>query len=172
LNEKQSGTGSEVFKAWNERLSRDKFVESDDDDAQLIFHIPFSGSVRLKSICIVGENGNSCPRTMKMFINREDLDFSTINDTKSIQDIDEMHQDPRAEVEYPLRVARFTNVSTLTLFFTRNYGAENTKIYYIGLKGDFFGSNERKAVITTYESKPQISDHKNEADVVQRSHLQ
>ena len=35
------------------------------------------------------------------------------------------------------RVARFNSVDHLSIFFARNYGAEQTKVYYIGLKGDF-----------------------------------
>ena len=38
---------------------------------------------------------------------------------------------------YHCRVARFNSVDHLSIFFPRNYGAEQTKVYYIGLKGDF-----------------------------------
>ena len=35
------------------------------------------------------------------------------------------------------RVSRFNAVTSLSMHFPTNYGAETTKIYYIGLKGDF-----------------------------------
>ena len=35
------------------------------------------------------------------------------------------------------RVSRFNAVNSLTMHFPTNYGAETTRIYYIGLKGDF-----------------------------------
>jgi PITH domain len=35
------------------------------------------------------------------------------------------------------RAARFNSVNHLTIFFPQNFGAESTKIYYIGLRGDF-----------------------------------
>jgi len=38
--------------------------------------------------------------------------------------------------EYKLRSAAFTNVHTLSLFFTEAVGGEMTRIYYIGFKGD------------------------------------
>lgn len=35
------------------------------------------------------------------------------------------------------RAARFNGVDTLTIHFPSSFGGDNTKIYYIGLKGDF-----------------------------------
>lgn len=35
------------------------------------------------------------------------------------------------------RIAKFTNVNHLTLFFPSNFGGDHTRIHYIGLKGDF-----------------------------------
>jgi hypothetical protein len=71
-----------------------------------------------------------------------------------------------------LRIAKFNNVSNITIYIPDNFGAENTRIYYIGLKGDFtpvqkeFFVNTDKAklnrgpVIATYEAKPLAKDHK------------
>ncbi|KOB88815.1 hypothetical protein PFDG_03668, partial [Plasmodium falciparum Dd2] len=56
-------------------------------------------------------------------------------------------------------VTSLFNVSYLTLYFYENYGADTTKIFYIGLKG--VGTNYiRKAVETVYEASPNLSDHK------------
>ena len=35
------------------------------------------------------------------------------------------------------RVHKFQNVSSLTFFFEENYGASSTKIFYIGLNGEY-----------------------------------
>ena len=35
------------------------------------------------------------------------------------------------------RVAKFNGVTSLLAYFPTNYGAETTKMYYIGLRGDF-----------------------------------
>ena len=34
------------------------------------------------------------------------------------------------------RVSRFNSVSSILLYFPSNHGAENTRIYYIGLRGE------------------------------------
>lgn len=35
------------------------------------------------------------------------------------------------------RVAKFTSIRSLTLFFSDNFGGDTTKINFIGLKGEF-----------------------------------
>ena len=57
------------------------------------------------------------------------------------------------------RVARFNNCESLSLYFDKNYGAETTKVCYIGLKGDFTEAQKRGVVICNYESRPQLKDH-------------
>jgi len=38
---------------------------------------------------------------------------------------------------FSFRVYNFNNVSVLTMYICENYGADKTRIYYIGLKGEF-----------------------------------
>jgi hypothetical protein len=42
-------SGRGVFKAYEQRLDRTQFVESDADE-ELLFNIPFTGNVKLKGI--------------------------------------------------------------------------------------------------------------------------
>ena len=47
------------------------------------------------------------------------------------------------------RAARFNHCESISIHFPSNFGAETTKVYYIGLKGDFTQvRNENKCVMT------------------------
>lgn len=41
------------------------------------------------------------------------------------------------QAAFPRRVARFSSVNHLSIHFPKNFGAETTKIFYIGLKGEW-----------------------------------
>ena len=47
------------------------------------------------------------------------------------------------------RVAKFNGVTSLLAYFPTNYGAETTKIYYIGLRGDFTQVKYNNIIIIT-----------------------
>lgn len=36
-----------------------------------------------------------------------------------------------------LRIARFSNVQHLSIHISKNFGSESTRVYYIGLRGEF-----------------------------------
>jgi hypothetical protein len=40
-------------------------------------------------------------------------------------------------IEYPVRVARFSALSSITLYIPDNFGDEATRISYIGFKGEW-----------------------------------
>ncbi|KAJ8935745.1 hypothetical protein NQ314_012671 [Rhamnusium bicolor] len=58
-------------------------------------------------------------------------------------------------------VVTFNNVHYLTLHFPSNFGAETTRIYYIGLKGEFSECHRHGVTICTYEARPMAEDHEN-----------
>ena len=49
------------------------------------------------------------------------------------------------------------------MYFPENFGADMSRIYYIGLKGEF-RSAKRQAVDVMYEAQAQRKDHKTEAE--------
>ncbi len=60
---------------------------------------------------------------------------------------------------YTLRANRFNNVHSLTMVINRNYGADHSKIYYIGFTG--YKTNKKKFILLgNYELKPQIDKQK------------
>eukprot|EP00026_Physarum_polycephalum_P013483 Phypoly_transcript_13889.p1 GENE.Phypoly_transcript_13889~~Phypoly_transcript_13889.p1 ORF type:complete len:206 (+),score=16.64 Phypoly_transcript_13889:320-937(+) len=161
LNESSPGSCKNVFKPFDQRLDTTKFLESNEDDPEFILHIPFTGVVKLKSIVIIGGENGKHPNKVKAYVNKENLDFSTATSVKPAQEWD-LHEDFKGEIEYTTRMVNFVNVSHLTLFFPTNFGADCSRVYYIGLKGEYT-EMKRQAVTAVYESRPQLSDHKQDS---------
>jgi len=149
------GEGKEVIKPWNERLDERVYIESDADD-QLIIRVPFTGSVKLRSLLLKSGPGEQTPAKVALFANIDNLDFSDAQDKEPLQQFDVAVG--REVGEYPLKPAKFPNVSTITLFFPASQGAETTRIYYIGFLGQW-SERKQEPVITVYESQPNLADH-------------
>jgi len=94
---------------------------------------------------------------MRLFTNREDIDFTNVNDLKELQEFD-MIEDLTGNIEYPTAVTKFKGVHHLCIHFPTSLGEERTRINFIGLKGDF-QQRRREAVHTVYESRPVPEDN-------------
>ena len=172
LNEEVPNSGRAVLKLHEERLSTTPRLKSQEDDPELLLFIPFTESVTVQSISIRSVTTADAdppsfpPRKLKLFANRENLDFETARDLTPEGKLDLLppHHFVEGTIDYPLRPAgRFQNISSLTLFFQDNYGGDDddysTVITFVGLKGK--GSNvKRMAVETVYESRGMKKDHK------------
>jgi hypothetical protein len=60
------------------------------------------------------------------------------------------------------RVVTFSSVHHLSIYFPKNFsnGEESTRIYYIGLKGEFSEAHHHGVTICNYEAWANPSDHK------------
>ncbi len=74
LNEAEENSGRTVFKPWEQRMDKEKFVESDADE-ELLLNIPFSGNVKLKGLIVVGAEDGRHPAKMRLFKNRPHMTF-------------------------------------------------------------------------------------------------
>ena len=121
--------------------------------------------VKLKSICVSGGPEDAAPSRLKVWINRDDIDFAKADDLKPLQEW-ELAPDPECMIQYPTKYApcslsslrawrsgacklrniapdpvarlfNFQNVSSLTMYFCDNFGADTSTIYYIGLTGEW-----------------------------------
>lgn len=158
LNESKQGSVKSIFKSYEERLDDSKFCRSEEGDPELIIHIPFISPCKISGLHLIGGEEGRSPASVKIFADREDLDFTSVGDTKCIQEV-QLQEDFHGSLEYPLKVTKLQNVSCLTLFFPRNMGGDCLELFYIGLRGE--GSNyQRKAVLTVYEANPNPADHR------------
>lgn len=140
-----------VFKAYDERLSRDQFLESEEDDPSLIIRVPFTCPVKIRSFTIIGGGEGLAPRSAKFFINRETLDFGDAEESQPVQQWDlAVDGDPNGLIEYPTQFSKFQNVSSLWIFIPDSHGADHTLVSYIGLSG-VGTEHKREAVQAVYE---------------------
>ncbi|TGO33501.1 hypothetical protein BHYA_0243g00170 [Botrytis hyacinthi] len=157
LNEATSGSGKSIVKkTWDERMNEQPELESDADE-QLLIHIPFTGQVKLHSILIRTSNSESAPKTLKVFINRDDIDFGTASELRPTQEF-ELSQTSEIQ-DIGVKRALFGKVQNLTLFVEDNHGEDISRICYMGFKGDWMQLGKAPTNII-YEAAANPNDHK------------
>ncbi|KAI0974764.1 PITH domain-containing protein [Xylaria arbuscula] len=175
LNESERDAGKAVVKkTWSDRLQVEPELVSDADE-QMIMNIPFTGQVKLHSILLRSSLSPSAPQKLQVFINRDDIDFDSVNQRKPTQEF-ELSQTSEVQ-ELPVKRALFSSVRRLSLFFVNNfstarYGSDNdsdsdsedgeaeeaTRLSYIGFKGEWMAIGRAPAQII-YEAAPNPNDH-------------
>ncbi|KAH6645784.1 DUF1000 domain protein [Truncatella angustata] len=159
MNEASPGSGKAIIKkTWAERLQIEPELESDADE-QIILNIPFTGQVKLHSILLRSSPSDSAPRTLKVFINRSDMDFETASELDPTQQF-ELSQTSDIQ-ELPVKRALFGKVQRLTLFLEDNFGdgdEDVTRLSYLGFKGEWMQLG-RAPVNILYEAAPNPNDH-------------
>ncbi|KAI9739449.1 MAG: hypothetical protein M1818_005137 [Claussenomyces sp. TS43310] len=160
LNEAQPQSGKAIVKkTWAERLEPLPELASDADE-QLLMHIPFTGQIKLHSLLLRTSLSPAAPQTLKLFVNRDDIDFATAADLPATQ---ELALSQTADIqEIPVQRARFGKVQSLTLFFVDNFGfgdEDVTRFSYLAFKGEWMRLGRAPTNIL-YEAAANPSDHK------------
>ena len=157
--------GKHPFKAYDKRLEPEPFLASDEDDPELIVHVPFTQAVDIRSICVVGGGDGAAPTSVRLYADREDLEFSSAEELPPIQTV-QLHEDFNGEIWYPLKVHKFQSVQSVALHFPAdNHGGgdDATVLCYVGFKGA--KKDARRGVVEcTYEAAAQVKDHKKAKD--------
>eukprot|EP00439_Symbiodinium_sp_Y106_P070526 s534_g12.t1 len=118
----------------------------------------------ITSITVIGGDGGSAPSSVKLYINREDLDFTSVGDIEPTQEV-QLVEDFHGAIQFPLRAAKFLSVTNVSLYFPHSFGGERTRIHWIGLWG--VGSeHKRQAVMTVYEAIGNAKDNDVKDDVL------
>ncbi|KAF2173332.1 hypothetical protein M409DRAFT_62864 [Zasmidium cellare ATCC 36951] len=168
LNESESRSGSRIVqKTWMERLEPEPELKSDADE-QLLMHIPFTAQIRLHSILLRTSATDAAPMTLKLYVNREGLDFATASDLQPTQTL-ELPQSNEIQ-EIGIKRALFNTVRSLDLFFEDNWSQgeeDETRISYIGFKGEWMKLS-REPVNFLYEAAANPGDHKLASGVGER----
>ncbi|KAG1654558.1 PITH domain-containing protein 1 [Nymphon striatum] len=157
FNECVEGSGKDVFKSWENKLDFDKYVDSDADE-ELLFNIPFTGNVKLKGMILIGGENDSHPSKVRLFKNRPNMSFDSV-EVEADQEFD-MQPDSTGVIEYKTKVVKFASVHHLSIHIPKNFGAESTRVYYIGLKGEFTEAARHEVTVCCYEAQANPADHK------------
>ena len=84
----------------------------------------------------------------------------TFDDTKCESDQEfELRPDTTGTLEYPVKIVKFSSVYNLTLHFPKSVGGDQTKIYWIGLRGEWTQTQREKVVLASYELAANPADH-------------
>jgi hypothetical protein len=172
LNEETPNSCHNVFRPWERRLDAiptplrseprdgDDTDDTDENGNELLLHVEFDASVKLKAFSVIGGLGDefeSRPRSVRLYINRDDLDFGTVQQLEPVQAFDLLdNQD--GSVEYPVRTAKFNGVHSIDMHFPSISESDHITISYIGFKGDF-EERRREAVEAVYEGVALPKDH-------------
>jgi hypothetical protein len=117
--------------------------------------------VKLHAILLRTSTTASAPKTLKVFANRDDLDFSTATELEPTQTF-ELAQTNDVQ-EHGVKRALFNATRNLTLFFEDNFGdgeEDETVVNYLAFKGQFMKLN-KEPVNFLYEAAANPADHKN-----------
>ncbi|KAH8082763.1 galactose-binding domain-like protein [Filobasidium floriforme] len=155
-----------IVKTWDERHNMEIFCDSGVDD-QMIIHIPFIHSLRLRSLLLLPPpvTNSYRPTRIRLYTNlAQPPSFSDIEDGLTpIQDLN-LSQSPslwqagvdsegraeggRREVEeWPLKVQKMASVWSVTLMISDSEGGDKSRLFYIGFKGE--SRNPRAAETNT-----------------------
>ena len=110
----------------------------------------------MKGLIVGGDYDDSHPARVKLFKNRSNMTF---DDAGAAADQEfNLVRDITCTLEYMVKVVTFTSLHHLTLY--SNFGADQTKIFYIGLVGEFTKCDRVVVVNFVYEVMVIPEDHK------------
>ena len=103
-----------------------------DSDEQLLVTIQLRQIYKLHSLKVSGPADGSAPSTIKLFINRDNMDFNDAEDLPPTQTLELKG----ASATLPLQFTKFQAVSSLTVFLESNQGdTESTALSRLELIG-------------------------------------
>jgi len=156
-----------ILRPHNERDSRNESIINLDSNDSLIVNIRFNEMVRVKQIMISIPPAGDRPHRCRVWVNRPNgVNLDEVGDITPEQDF-ELLEGELGAVDYPVRIARFSSVSNLTLCFTAGPASDSFQIWYLGFKGESRAYN-REAGEQIAVGAENVAD--NVVDSVQEKH--
>ena len=97
---------------------------------------------------------------LQLYVNRDDLDFDAAENTKPVQEL-QLQKGCLGDMEYPLKISKFSAVRDLTIVLPSNFGGETTIVNSMFFRGaNSKISTDRVVMTAVYETQGQLKDHK------------
>ncbi|KAI5480490.1 thioredoxin family Trp26 [Pseudohyphozyma bogoriensis] len=116
-------------------------IDSQEGDDEVIIRVRFTELVRIKSV-LIGTGGGQAPfspRNVKIWVNRATgIEFNDVESIKPEQEFELLEgvTGDRGAVEYPVRMVRFANVSSVDFFFSNTRSSTHSRLFYLGFMGE------------------------------------
>jgi len=104
LNEEHVGSFSAVLVSTRPTHVPDPPFRTPEHDPELILFVPFTSMVQIKAIALASGGEGISPAKVKLFVNREDVDFSNAESLQAAQELN-LVPDSSELIEYPLKFA-------------------------------------------------------------------
>jgi hypothetical protein len=139
-----------IFKPFALRLTEQPEIISESDPEILVI-ANFTSPVHIRKIMVIGGGRAAMhPSRLRCYVNRENVDFTNVEDTRADQEFT-LPVNEQGTVELiTAPVHRFSNVSSIAFYFPANHDDATTVIKYIGLQGEHT-HYRREAVDAVYE---------------------
>lgn len=128
-----------AFKPHALRLDEEPSIISD-SDAEVIIVARFISPCHIRKFMVIGGSTQEHhPKQMKVFVNREGIDFTNVQDFQATQVFDLNVNEPGTMELNVFNPNSFNNITTLTFYFPVNMSEEedvSTVIKYIGMQGE------------------------------------
>ena len=105
-----------------------------DADEQLLLTLALNTTVKLTSVVIGLPSNDSCPRTIRLYLNNENMGFDDASELKPIQEI-QIPSSGLSEFCINLQALKWQRTDSISIFVQDNHGADYSSLTSIGLYG-------------------------------------
>jgi hypothetical protein len=114
----------------------DSFLLKSDSDEQLLIHLPMKQTVKLWSMNMVAPAGEERPVSIKLYVNKPNMNFQDVDDAKPTQSLELAEEDLCMERHNLLKFTSFQRVDHLTVFIEDNDGGDVSALSKISFTGE------------------------------------
>lgn len=93
-------------------------IKSNKGDPEMILSITFKEKVSLTCILLESSNKDNVPSCIKLYANKSNLDFGDIDSVPFTEELKKY----TSGKQYPLKIAKFRNLDTLSIYVSNNSG--------------------------------------------------